>query len=195
MQSLNLAKKSKERIILATLEIIKKQGMAGVSIRKIVNLAKVNVAAVNYYFGSKDNIINEVIQCLMEKINKNFSILNDYGLSAEERLIKFLNCFVDHIMNCPEAFKGSMSRMIKGEDLPTELIENMKVNYQKLRGVIEELSGEKNDEIVTMKMFQLLSSVIYPLVIGEYANRLGNLDFKKQEVREKYISLVINSIK
>ena len=195
MKKPNLAKKSKERIIEATLNIIQKQGIDEVSIRKIASSAKVNIASINYYYGSKENVINEVIQYLMGRVNKVFLILDDTKISPEKRLTEFINNFIDNIASCPVAFKGSTCRMIKDEILPAELITSMRENYQKLRGAVKELASTDDDELVTMKMFQLLSSVIYPVAIGEYAYKLSGVDLTQPEPRKKYISLVIKSIK
>ncbi|MFA6422025.1 MAG: TetR/AcrR family transcriptional regulator [Candidatus Buchananbacteria bacterium] len=195
MKDIKLEKKAKERIIEATLQIIKTEGLAGISIRKIAKLADVNVAAINYHYGSKENIINEAIGYLMEKFDKSFAVLSDKKLSAQERLIKFIKEFIHHYLCCPDAFRGSVLKMIKDEALPSALMQIMKDNYQKLNKVIGELTDIKDQEIINMKVFQLFSSIVHPLVIGQYAYKFWGVDFTKTETRDKYIDLILNNIK
>ena len=49
---------TKERILGAAEELFARNGFAGASLRELTSTAKVNLAAVNYHFGSKDNLVN-----------------------------------------------------------------------------------------------------------------------------------------
>ncbi len=53
---------TRQAIIDVSLKLFADDGLAGVSIRTIAKEAKVNVAAVNYHFGSKSNLYFEVIR-------------------------------------------------------------------------------------------------------------------------------------
>lgn len=52
---------TKERILLAAQKLFAEKGFEAVSLRKITAEALANVAAVNYHFGSKEALIDEVI--------------------------------------------------------------------------------------------------------------------------------------
>lgn len=54
--------KKKELILKVTLDLIKNEGFEGITIRKIASKANVNVALINYHFGSKNKLVNEIIQ-------------------------------------------------------------------------------------------------------------------------------------
>lgn len=53
---------TKERILAAAEELFACYGFAGASLRQVTTTANVNLAAVNYHFGSKENLINEVFR-------------------------------------------------------------------------------------------------------------------------------------
>jgi len=53
---------TKEKILTATEHLLAEHGFEAVSLRDITNTADVNVAAVNYHFGSKEKLFEEV-QC------------------------------------------------------------------------------------------------------------------------------------
>ena len=53
---------TKEKILIATEHLLAEHGFDAVSLRDITNTAEVNVAAVNYHFGSKEKLF-EAVQC------------------------------------------------------------------------------------------------------------------------------------
>ena len=55
------SEETKRKIIAAANELFAEKGFEGVSLREITALAGENVAAVNYHFGHKELLINEVI--------------------------------------------------------------------------------------------------------------------------------------
>lgn len=57
---------TKDRILGAAEELFAQYGFAGTSLRQVTSLATVNIAAVNYHFGSKENLVNEVFRRRMD---------------------------------------------------------------------------------------------------------------------------------
>lgn len=51
-----------DRILAAAEELFAEQGIAGTSVRTITEKAKVNVAAVNYHFDTKENLVRRVLE-------------------------------------------------------------------------------------------------------------------------------------
>src|SRR5690606_10888396 len=49
-------------------ELFALHGFAGTSLRQVTSHADVNIAAVNYHFGSKDNLVNEVFRRRMDEM-------------------------------------------------------------------------------------------------------------------------------
>ena len=57
---------TKDRILGAAEELFAQFGFAGTSLRQVTGRADVNIAAVNYHFGSKENLVNEVFRRRMD---------------------------------------------------------------------------------------------------------------------------------
>lgn len=53
---------TKDRILGAAEALFAQNGFAGTSLRQVTSRADVNIAAVNYHFGSKENLVNEVFR-------------------------------------------------------------------------------------------------------------------------------------
>ncbi|MDF3983381.1 TetR/AcrR family transcriptional regulator [Luteibacter sp. PPL201] len=60
---------TKERILGAAEALFATHGFAGASLRQVTAAARVNLAAVNYHFGSKDKLIEEVFRRRLDELN------------------------------------------------------------------------------------------------------------------------------
>jgi TetR/AcrR family transcriptional regulator, regulator of cefoperazone and chloramphenicol sensitivity len=73
------------RILQTTIDCIEAYGISGATNRVIAQAAGVNIAAINYYFRSKDQLIQRVMEITL----KNAFDLSDFppmeGISAHER--------------------------------------------------------------------------------------------------------------
>ncbi len=61
---------TRDRILDAAEEMFARHGFAGTSMRQLTAAAGVNLAAVNYHFGSKDNLIAEVFQRRLDNMSQ-----------------------------------------------------------------------------------------------------------------------------
>ena len=61
---------TKDRILYAAEELFAQHGFASTSLRQVTSRADVNVAAVNYHFGSKENLVNEVFRRRMDDMSR-----------------------------------------------------------------------------------------------------------------------------
>lgn len=61
---------TKDRILGAAEELFALHGFLGTSLRQVTSRADVNIAAVNYHFGSKENLINEVFRRRMDDMSR-----------------------------------------------------------------------------------------------------------------------------
>ena len=65
-----MADRTKERIIASAEVLFARQGFDGTSLRQITEDAGVNVAAVNYHFGSKEGLLVELLDRVVAPINR-----------------------------------------------------------------------------------------------------------------------------
>lgn len=61
---------TKERILAAAQELFGEQGFPATSMREITSRADVNLAAINYHFGSKENLLHEIVRHCMKPLNE-----------------------------------------------------------------------------------------------------------------------------
>lgn len=86
---------TKERILGAAEELFARNGFAGASLRELTSTAKVNLAAVNYHFGSKDNLVNEVFRRRLDELSaQRLDALKVVQAKPDARLEDILAAFI-----------------------------------------------------------------------------------------------------
>jgi len=60
---------TKDRILAAAESLFAEHGFAATSLRQVTGRADVNLAAVNYHFGSKDNLVHEVFRRRLDQLS------------------------------------------------------------------------------------------------------------------------------
>jgi AcrR family transcriptional regulator len=86
---------TKQRILEAAEDLFAKHGFAGASLRQVTAAADVNLAAVNYHFGSKDRLVEEVFRRRLDELNARRlealkRVLSDPGHTLEDVLAAFI---------------------------------------------------------------------------------------------------------
>ena len=87
---------TRQRLIDAAGTIFAEKGYEAASVRDICQQASANIAAVNYHFGSKENLVNEVFRRRMDEMSERR--LNELRLAQEEHpgeLEPILRAFVE----------------------------------------------------------------------------------------------------
>ncbi|HYA92208.1 MAG TPA: CerR family C-terminal domain-containing protein, partial [Thermodesulfobacteriota bacterium] len=91
----------RERILEAAGEIFADCGFRGATVRRICERAKVNVAAINYYFGGKEKLYTEVLRHWHDFAIKKYPFLLGVGEDApvEEQLRAFIRSFLFRLLD------------------------------------------------------------------------------------------------
>jgi TetR/AcrR family transcriptional regulator, regulator of cefoperazone and chloramphenicol sensitivity len=187
---------TKDRILNATLNIISNDGFQHVTIRKIAQTANVNIAAINYHFGSKDAVINEALEYLMVQAKKIFDHLKDINTPPKLRLKNFLENYSKSLETYPDQIKNLIYQSIYEKNSSR----NTYQDYLKTEGIflirktIQELSPNDTDSVLTLKSIQLLSCLSFPILLGKRGCEIFNMDITQPELRTLYIQLIINNM-
>jgi AcrR family transcriptional regulator len=87
---------TKERILAAAELLFAQQGFAETSLREVTSRADVNLAAVNYHFGSKSNLINEVFRRRLDELSqRRLAALASAEREAAGKLDAVLAAFIE----------------------------------------------------------------------------------------------------
>ncbi len=77
------ARPTSDRLLRAAEELIGERGIGNVSVRDITARARANTAAINYYFGTKEGLIQAIVERRAEQIGTRRTALLDEAIAAE----------------------------------------------------------------------------------------------------------------
>ena len=101
----------REHILSVAEELFAEHGYEGTSVRTLASKAKVNVAMVSYYFGSKEKLFAALIEDRSTHMRQRIQLLNENAkLNAWQKMEILIDAFVDRL-----AQKNSFQKIIHRE--------------------------------------------------------------------------------
>ncbi len=171
----------KQQIIEAAIELFAQKGFEGTSIRDLAAKADVNVAMVNYYFGSKEKLFEALVEVKAASARGTLEeLLNDKTLSSIEKIDRIIDSYIDRlfshrkfhrlihqelIMNQREALQDSITTLL----LPNSLY---------IKSIINEgiENGQFKQVDVMLTMVSLIGTINQMLLSKKYCLKLLNKD-------------------
>jgi AcrR family transcriptional regulator len=181
------------KIIEATIECIEREGIQAVTIRKIAKLAGVNSAAINYYFRSKEKLVEEVKRSTLEHVFEDWrEILNDESRSVRERLFLLFTDYMEGAVMYPGISKAHMWEPLVDNNYDSPFV---KLLNGFLGDLAKKLSLElkrpaKELKLVVIHLFCALSMPV--LMPDLYRDFYDGKTFKEAKVRRALIEHVLH---
>jgi AcrR family transcriptional regulator len=163
---------TKERILSAAEELFARHGFAGASLRQVTAAANVNLAAVNYHFGSKDNLINEVFRRRLDELTEErLNALNAARTATPRTLEGLLRAFVEPALNLAtdklggSAFMRVLARAYAEHDqsLRKFLSDNYGHVLKAFAGAIHELMPDLRKEDLYWRLDFIAGALTYAM--------------------------------
>src|SRR3569623_2057068 len=107
--SVNCSVSPLERIFVAAEVLFAQRGFDGASLRQLTAAAGVNLAAVNYHFGSKDKLVEEVFRRRLDTLNAHrLAALAKVAGASDTRLEDVLDAFIRPALALSDDGSGSL---------------------------------------------------------------------------------------
>jgi len=163
----------------AALRLFTKLGYNAVTNRDIAKEAGVNHALVNYYYQSKENLFETIVREIrQELIPKAALILNDPETTIEKKIKEIVDFYYD------------IDLIIKAPDVPFFMLSQIAKNSENLQSTIGSVyfikqikAAIKRGEIAPIDpinlIVNLMSLIIFPLIIRPVIQHVGNISDKK----------------
>lgn len=183
----------KGNIILATINCIEQNGVQAVTIRQIAEMAKVNVAAVNYHFGSKDNLVKLALaQTLKEVFVVNVADHFDGDQDISSALEDYFKTTLEGAITYPGITKAHLYDPFIKSNYNGIFVEKFQIFLEDLRSKIKPLFRDKSEEDIMIIVIQMFSAIFLPGILPGLFSKFPEMDFTDPQKREKYIHFLIN---
>ncbi|MDF1564831.1 MAG: TetR family transcriptional regulator [Deltaproteobacteria bacterium] len=140
----------RERILAAGKHLFARKGFAGTGVREIASRAGVNLAMINYYFGSKEGLLQAITESYFDRVFPGAAEAVQSEGGAREIVRKIAAVMIGVLRDDPEILRILLNR------LPLEP---------------DGLSGLPRERFELM--FGLISQKLVPLLEAETGHRIG----------------------
>ncbi len=188
---------TKERIIQVAIDMIAEEGFQNITIRKIAARASVNVAAVNYHFGSKDALINEALRHVTDQLKNTFEDFKTGNEDEETKLSTFIKNYLDIMFEYPDIIKNMISHAIhdKALDVHVEYLAFIQYEgFELIKQTIRQKRPDLDDCVLSLKTLNLVSGLSFPFLMGEHIKHIMELDLHNEEIRQMYTKLLLENV-
>lgn len=173
------------------------KGYLSTTIRDIAKESQVNIALINYYFRSKENLFRVIMEESFEQLFKQIiPIINNKNTSLEEKIESLVNNYLEFLLEFPE-LPLFMLNELKNNPKHLEAKINLKSKLSK-SSLLSQLKA-KNSEINPLHfVFNLLGMLVFPFIMKPVisSSKLLDNEIFNQIINERkhLIPLWMNSI-
>jgi AcrR family transcriptional regulator len=188
---------TKEKIIRVAMDIIAQEGFQNITVRKIATQAGVNVAAINYHFGSKDAVISEALKTVTDELKSTFEYLKASNERAETKLAAFINSYTNIMLNYPDIIKNMIYHAINNKPLDghAEYLKFLKIEgIELIKQTIGQIRPDQEDYILYLKTLNLVSGLSFPFLMGEQTKEVMGIDFHNREIGQMHTKILLENI-
>ncbi|MFT4154223.1 TetR/AcrR family transcriptional regulator [Parafilimonas sp.] len=172
-------KDKRQQIMEATLQLFAEKGYEGASIRDIAEKACVNVAMVNYYFGSKEKLFEQIVELKSSTTRLQLDeIAGNESLASIEKVEMVIDAYIERLFMHRLFHRLIHQELIlnQREALQCSIVNNLSPNAIIIKHVIE--TGIKKGEFkkvdIELTIATLIGTINQVLLSKKMCNRLMN---------------------
>lgn len=185
---------TEQRIINAAVECIERYGIQETTNRKIAEIAGVNNAAINYYFRSKDALVQRVMEVTLNNAFdwEDFSRL-PYGSPRERCIAVFMDLMTGGI-NFPGITRAHFYELFANGDYNNLGLRKYTEFIERLACELEDLGAAQSPAELRLALMQIGSAVMMVILApGMYAGQF-QYDLRNIADRETFITSLVNKL-
>ena len=195
-----------ERILHAATILFAERGFAETSLRTITGMAEVNLAAVNYHFGSKKELIQAVFARFLtpfcEELDRQLDSLEETSMD-NVNLQTVLRCgfkslllATDKVNESPQNFMRllNMGYSQTQEHLREFMVENYSSTYAKFAEMIHKSHSHLGMVEVYWRQNFMLGAAIFSLSSYDSIRTILNTDYNEDTSMEEVIDMLVASM-
>jgi len=196
-------KKTEQKIFEAATELFLKKGVDRTSVRDIAAKANINLALLNYYFRSKENLFNTIFAKLMQENSKKLIEILDSDMSLKEKIENYVVEYIDMLLENPLLVSFVMSILHRSWDEKPKMDGfNYLYSTEKFTKQLSDESRKGNIKKINPTHFfvDMLSLITFPfaikLLIMDKAE-INEREFRTfiRERKKRIPRLLINELK
>lgn len=181
---------AREKLILATIECIEEEGIQAVTTRSIAKKANVNSAAINYYFGTKDNLLEQTLKSRIEHTFSDISIMIEENKGSSDLLVKeILSYIVEGMINYQGLIKAVFYDPLINNDYDNQAVKWLN---EVLKNIFINIKNNSDiDNNIKLSIVQMTSSTLFLGLSPNFFNEFLGINFKDKDEQKKYVDYMV----
>jgi len=170
---------TRDRLLKAAERLFAERGFTEVTVRDICRAARANVAAVNYHFGDKEGLYQEVLRIAIDVVRSTTEAARSAGAGCppDEKLRRYFSVFLQKAL---APGHENLHHLIQREiDDPTAALdafveEAVRTRVEYIATIVAEITGwEPSDPIALRCVGSVLSQALFYVKQHPIGERLG----------------------
>lgn len=183
-----------EKIVEAAIECLEKFGVQGTTNRKIAEIAGINSAAINYYFRSKDVLI----QRAMEKTLENAFDWKDMeqlpGNTPKERCEAIFESLIIGGINYPGITRAHFYDLFTSGDYSALIVDRLNEFVAALCDDLQSHGYNGSRADLELDCMQITTSVFMMILAPQLFQKRFGLDLRNEPDRIRYVEQLVNKL-
>ncbi len=162
------SKNTEQKIFDAATELFLEKGVDRTSVREIAAKAGINLALMNYYFRSKENLFGSIFSMLVQKNSEELIRILDSDMELFEKIRQYVGVYIDMLSENPLLVSFVMSILHRSRERITEMkvISSLYSTDQFTRQILDEgKKGNIRRTDPTQIFVDMLSLIAFPFAI------------------------------
>jgi AcrR family transcriptional regulator len=167
---------TKQRIMKATIELIREKNLDGVTMRLIAERANVALSAINYHFQTKENLINQSVNAIIgDIISTWYDRYNSLTGDPVNKLKIMLRSTASFLAKYPRISRISIIYdLLSGG---TENDNSMQTNKAYLTALQKIYGNKKNEQDLKIMVHQIIAAGQVAFLRADVFKRYTGIDF------------------
>lgn len=188
----------RERIFLATLSCIERDGINSMTVRGIAQEAKVNTAAINYYFGTKARLVDQVLtQTLQEGLSGSLDefeqMIEAMGGDIRKGLWTFIPIFFGQMVNWPRLAEAQLHDALTQQVYDGPAIGETNSFLERFLKIVRPILPERTETEHRNATLQLWLPMMFLGMLPRGFEQFGRTDVHNEEWRQTYIRQLLDN--
>jgi AcrR family transcriptional regulator len=182
------------KIIEAAIQCIEEHGLKGATNRRIAEKAGVNLAAINYYFRSKENLIDRVMETTLNNAFDWKDVEKLPGRTARERCIAIFDDLVKGGCEYPGITRAHFYDLITDGDYDSLVVKKYNEFLLKLCDDLSLREPNLTREQINLACAQIASACFMAILAPRLSSPSTGIDLNDPQTRLRFITVLVEKL-
>lgn len=185
---------TKEHILLSTIEAIEKHGLTHLTTRLIAEEAGVNNAALHYYYGTKEQLVDAALNQTTRHFLEDAEVILSSERPIDARLQELLDYILDGVARYPNIIRAHLLGPLYYANRQEELMYLFGSWLQLAEDAILKSGVNENKQQIKFSLNMIFSSILMSGLFNTPGNDNAWMDLQDPEMRAAFINQAVEML-